>query len=356
MKRLPKMRHHKASGQAAVVINGDWHYLGKFGSDVAQTHYDRLLAGLEKNQSEAAANLAYSWTINQLCLEYLKFAKTYYVKAGEITGEYDCVWAALRYASRLFGSEPVVSFGPKKLKVVREAMVRGQFSKRPLARSYVNSSIRRIVRAFRWAVGEEQCPAETLHQLQAVDGLKFGRGPVREARPKDCVPEADFWATVEAVVEPQVADMMRLQWLTGMRPGELCIISRDQIDRSGPVWKYTPHRHKNQHKAKLRLVAIGPEAQKILSKYLFLTRCFTNSRGNPYCNRTYREAVTRAVKRAGVAHWSPNQLRHNALTRAMEHCGLESARAVGSHSQVNTTRIYAGRDFQTAATVAAKIG
>jgi hypothetical protein len=40
----PKYRHHRASGQAVVVIRGEYHYLGLFGSERSKAAYDRLIA------------------------------------------------------------------------------------------------------------------------------------------------------------------------------------------------------------------------------------------------------------------------------------------------------------------------
>ncbi|MFN0135764.1 MAG: hypothetical protein ACKVS9_06555 [Phycisphaerae bacterium] len=41
---IPKLRLHKASGKAAVMLDGKYHYLGAYGSDEAQQRYDRMIA------------------------------------------------------------------------------------------------------------------------------------------------------------------------------------------------------------------------------------------------------------------------------------------------------------------------
>ena len=40
----PKYRHHKPSGNAAVVINGKFHYLGKYDSPESRRKYRSLIA------------------------------------------------------------------------------------------------------------------------------------------------------------------------------------------------------------------------------------------------------------------------------------------------------------------------
>jgi len=40
---VPALRHHTASGQAAVVLGGKWHYLGKYGAPHAEERYHRTI-------------------------------------------------------------------------------------------------------------------------------------------------------------------------------------------------------------------------------------------------------------------------------------------------------------------------
>jgi len=82
---------------------------------------------------------------------YLEFAKTYYVKPdGTLTREYEHVREAVKYLRRLAGSTFAKEFGPKLLKTVREELIN-----KGLTRGHINSQVRRIVCAFRWAVEEE---------------------------------------------------------------------------------------------------------------------------------------------------------------------------------------------------------
>ncbi|MEO1497381.1 MAG: hypothetical protein AAFV43_09550 [Planctomycetota bacterium] len=116
-------------------------------------------------------------------------------------------------AAALCGDQPAADFGPLALKAVRERMVA-----EGLSRSYINQSVNRIRRAFRWAAGEELIDAAIPAALATVPGLSAGRTSAREPAPVMPVDDSVVGATVEALPEV-VGDMVRLQRLTGMRPG-----------------------------------------------------------------------------------------------------------------------------------------
>lgn len=66
----------------------------------------------------------------------------------------------------------------------------------------------------------------------------------------------------------QVAAMIQLQLLTGMRPGEVVPMRGIDIDTTGKLWLYRPARHKTQYLGHERIIFIGPRAQRILSPFL----------------------------------------------------------------------------------------
>ena len=71
---------------------------------------------------------------------------------------------------------------------------------------------------FRWAVTEEQVPASVPTALREVGGLRRGRDPrLRDSEKVKPVPEEHFWPVVKAA-HPQIATMLQVQRLTGMRP------------------------------------------------------------------------------------------------------------------------------------------
>ena len=70
--------------------------------------------------------------------------------------------------------------------------------------------------------------------------------------------------------------------------------------------------------------------------------------GLKYTRHSYRVAVQRACKRAGIPAWSPRQLRHTRATMIRQAYGLEAAKAVLGHADTKITEIYAERDLELA--------
>jgi integrase len=186
--------------------------------------------------------------------------------------------------------------------------------------------------------------------------------------------------------------MIEVQRLTGMRPGEVCRMRTCDLDTSGNVWVYTPADHKMLHRDRERIVYIGPRAQAVLrpwlktdlGAYLFSPAEARAERyaamrkmrktpvqpsqrdrrkvgakrrpGEHYTTRTYHNAVMNACRKAGVPHWHPNQLRHNAATRLRKEFGLDVARVILGHSSPVVTEVYAEVDRDKAIAVMERVG
>ncbi len=270
---VPKYRKHKASGQAIVTLAGRDHYLGPFGTAASRREYDRLIAEyLASDRRGINGEQIDSILVVEVMAAYWKFAKGYYVKNGKPTNELDAMRLVIRDCKLLYGDLPAASFGPLALKAVRQVWI-----DRNQARPTVNKNMRRLTRIFRWAAAEELVPGEVIYGLTAVPGLKKGRCGSPEPAP---IMPVDL-ETVEATLHylpPVTADMIRFQLLTGARPGEVCRMRPQDIDRSGDVWEYNDPDHKTVHHGRSRTVYIGPEAQAILRPYLLRdvsTVCFS---------------------------------------------------------------------------------
>lgn len=179
--------------------------------------------------------------------------------------------------------------------------------------------------------------------------------------------------------------MVQLQLWTGARPQEVdAIRPMDVTDAGDGIWYYRPATHKTEHHDRDRILVLGPRAQAILTPWLSRDPgeyCFcpaeavtwsrqrhrvwtippaklTQSRLNPrYTRHSYRLAVSRACRRAGVPVWSPRQLRHTRATQIRAVYGsLEAAKAVLGHADTRVTEIYADRDLGLAARVMREIG
>src|SRR5262249_58694475 len=94
-----------------------------------------------------------------------------------------------------------------------------------------------------------------------------GRSPAPDRKPVRPVEDNRVQAVLP-FLPPPVAAMVRLQRLTGMRPGEVVIMRPCDVDRSGDIWYYRPSCHKNAWRAKERIVALGPRARLVLVPFL----------------------------------------------------------------------------------------
>jgi integrase len=381
---------HKPTGQAVVTLDGRDLYLGKHGSPESRAEYDRLVSEWLANGRRlprAGGAAGTDLTVTELVVAYVKFADGYYVKNGRPTKEAGNIRLALRPLRRLYGPTPAREFGPLALKAVRGEMVRSG-----LCRTEVNKRVRHVTRCFRWAVAEELVPPSVHHGLKAVSGLRRGRTEARESEPVRPVPDA-FVEAIRPQVSRQVWALIELQRLTGMRPGEACLMRTADLDTSGRVWVYTPAEHKTEHHGKERTVYLGPRAQAVvkpwlrtdLTAYLFspaeameeyragLRRArrtpMTPSQaarkrkrkpkkapGPRYTTESYGRAIAAACKRAGVPHWHPHQIRHSAATWLRKEFGLDVSRVILGHSSPVATEVYAEVDREKALAVMERVG
>jgi integrase len=388
--RTPCYRRHKPSGQAVVTLAGRDIYLGRYGSPESRAEYDRVVAEWLTNDRRlptSAPGTGSDSTVNEMLLAYLRFADSYYVKNGKPTTEPSCIRQTVRPLRRLYGHTLARDFGPLALKAVRNAMIESG-----LCRNEVNKRTGRIVRAFKWAVGEEMVPPSVHHGLRAVSGLRRGRADVRETEQVKPVPES-FVDAIRHHVSRQVWAMVQLQAFSGMRPGEVCIMRTCDLETSGRVWVYTPRSYKTEHHGRERKISLGPHAQAVLrpwlraelSAYLFAPRDAMAERsaerrrnrktpvtpsqaartrkkmpkrapGDHYTVRAYYHAIRYGCRRADVPLWHPNQLRHNAATRLRKEFGLDVARAVLGHASPAVTEVYAELDAAKAAEAMERIG
>ncbi|GAF84232.1 unnamed protein product [marine sediment metagenome] len=245
---------------------------------------------------------------------------------------------------------------------------------------------------FKWAVAQEMVPVTTHQALKTLEGLRRGEEGVRESAPVKPVPQEHIDA-IRHHVSRQVWAMVQLQLLTGMRSQEVTLMRRADMNMAEQLWTYRPSAHKTEHHDRVREIPLGPHAQKILrpflkfdaDAYLFSpveaqkerneerrrnrespmtpsqSRRTPKSRrrrapGVHYTSNTYRHAIVAAGKRAEVPRWHPHQLRHNFATAIRAKYGIETARALLGHRNVQTAELYAEQDRQTASQVALAVG
>lgn len=448
----PKLRHHKGTNRHYVVFPGcSPFYLGRHGSTEASQRYHALIVewldngrqppaavlkkGMATQGRPTGAELARAATpaspahprqddlrVKDVVLAFLRHAMKHYRRAdGQPTGEVESFRQLGRLLVSLNGDEPAAEFGPLKLRRCREWMIRGgwvyrdpadehrQKQARPWCRTTINRQVRRIRTLFKWAASMELVPPTVPAGLATVPGLRHGRTDAAESEPVKPVDEGHVEATLEHM-PPPVAAMVRLQLLTGMRPGEVVAMRGRDLDTSGKVWIYRPEQHKNRHRGHGRAVMIGPKAQAVLRPWLkaylaahlfspaeaeaarraALTEARTTpmscgnkpgsnrrrkphrSPGESYSVASYARAIRRAceltypppeeagkeeAKAWNARHrYSPHQLRHTAGTRFRKAHGLDAAQVLLGHRHAAVTEVYAEADVEKAAKTARRIG
>lgn len=407
-RRIPKCRRHK-TGQAFVQIKGRRIYLGKYGTPAADSRYRQIIAEMVTTP-ERPPSVGRGITIIELSESYSEHVERWYVKDGRPTSEQDNIRQAIRFLLWIYEHLPAIEFGPVALKAVRQRMIDHGRS-RPL----INKDINRIRQMFRWASSEEILPVTVYQALLTLPPLLKGRTKANEPEPIGPAAIADVDAAL-IELSPTLQAMVRLQLLTGCRPGEVCSLRpRDVTISTDDVWCYRPESHKTEHHGKERRIYFGPQAQEVLRPFLDRDPdqfCFRpketvdhfnatkreNRRsprtpsqerrgrkchpkkhpGERYTKDSYRRAIARAcwrvelkkridvgetraqavaaIKAEGFPAWSPNQLRHSRATELRARYGIEVAQLVLGHSDPKTTLIYAERDFEKASQVMREIG
>jgi len=410
---LPRPTVHTRTGAARLRLGGKEYWLGAAGTPEADKRYAQHLAAwvssgctsadlppeLEDRPAhagrpaasptadapEADDQAALAMTVGGLTLRYLTTVKGSRTSA-ELRG---CSkwWNARVVAAALETRRavPLERFGPKMLKDVQaELATRPRKQKKdgePIMRTryMVNRTVKEIIAMFSWAVGEELITPDRLVALRCVKSLRAGESLARESEPVQPVSDA----AVDAILPhlpPVMADLVRFARLTAVRPSEACALRLADIDFDPelPLPRWTLRKHKTAHKGKVREIAIGPRAQKLIERwttgkadgdFVFATgdlgRVKTSGTIQKRKRRTarigftstdIRKDVAAACRAAGIDNWTPYQLRHAGVSDVRRRMGLEAAQAHAGHANVKMTEHYARLTFDDAAQVALKIG
>ncbi|MGC4032195.1 MAG: site-specific integrase [Tepidisphaeraceae bacterium] len=413
---LPSYRHHKASGQAYVVLSGRQIYLGPHGTKLSRDAYDRHVAEwLARGRVHAVQPERERTSVAVLVNAFRKADVMPASSADEFT-------AVFKILIRLYGLTPADEFGAVALKAVRSEMVRTGWKRRTC-----NQRCHTLRRIFKWGVEQQLIGPDGLAAMKAVDPLKKGRTDAPESKAVQPV-AVDHVEQCLAIMTPTLAAMVKVQMFTGMCAGELVIMRTRDIDTSDSTcWVYRPESHKTAHLGKVREIPLGGQAIEAVKPFLLAdldayifspakaeaerrdalrkarktppnqgNSPGTNRRRRPektpgerYDTDSYRRAITYAIRRAfppppGLARlkkesrrawqdrlggrwadlvayrksvsWSPHQLRHQFATRVTELFSAEHAMKSLGHSNLKTTMIYAKLNLTKAKEVARAIG
>lgn len=405
-RRTPSYRLHKPSGQAVVTLNGQDVYLGKWNSPESHAKYDRLVAEwLVNGRQNLNDQRAPGPSVGEVILAFMGYAQEHYPDSSR---EPKMFRFTLRPLRRLYSGMPAADFDAQALTALQWSMASGNWMSEqdkekarkrgdPIGwcRNVVNRRIARVKTMWRWAESRKLVPPGSYHHLQTVRGLPKTAKGVRQT-PKV---RPAFWEQVAQVLPcctRPVAAMLQLQCWTGMRSQEVRLMRTADIDRSDPrCWIYRPAKHKNEWRDndQERIVALGPECQRILADWLredgsevFLfqprqavaernakrrasrktpltpsqrgrkaARTPRRAPGGFYSDTSYAQAVARACTKAKVK-FHPYMLRHGCKMRIQRSEGMDAARAVLGQRSIQATQHYGGLDMGTAIDVMTRLG
>jgi integrase len=248
------------------------------------------------------------------------------------------------------------------------------------ARSQINRLFCAVKRVFVWG-GQPRFDLETCDKLPAIVsntfiadlmGIKSVTDEGKENPPRKDVPEKVVTAIFPYVSET-IADMLRLQLLTGMRPHEVCAMRMGDLKQTkeefmehgllydGESWLYVLDEHKTKKHIGTKVIPLGIQEQEILSKYLdnsdylinsdLWSPIFKNSMGNAMTREAYGRNIKDAIERNGLQKFVPYQIRHTSLTEVSFEHGRDVARAVAGHTTEKMTARYDHSDYRKALAV-----
>lgn len=383
----PRLCHHKASNQGYVFIEGKCIYLGTFGTPECRQRYRAELLRWEEEQKgervERKVYLGRGATIAELVEAFMREVAD--VKF-QIDGEKTTSWKACRLFLR---DDLAARFGDMRADEFRHPEFeeyRQKYIQKGYARGSMKNVIARILVLFRWGHKKGVVSAETLTSLATSPEPDEGeeRDPVGHVEPATLAKLLEFLKQPSAKCDyparrQRLSAMMEIQYLVGMRPGELVRMKSSEIRQDATVlvkgktiqifdeagkpyagWVFQPGRHKNLKRGRYLAYLIGPKARALLEPYLP-----QNSEAYLWQGRlarthltyeAYQKIVREVCVRAGLPHIAVNQLRHGAATRYGLIAGIESASNVLNHASLDTTAIYFSRNLQSVTGLVEKHG
>ncbi len=375
---LPAYRLHKATNRAVVYIDRREIYLGVYNSRESRRRYSELVTKLKKGDPVGPVSAAQNAeavvgpSVASLCLRFIAEKLPKYADA-----EQHSFRGAIKIVGELFGETPVHEFGPIRLRLVRDEMIKKGWS-----RVYINKQIKRVRHVFNWGVGWEIVPESTAAALGKVEPLAAGESIASESRPREAVSPARL-AAVRVELCDRHRDVFDLLLLTGARPAEILSLTTGQIDRSDEVWRAELVSHKTAHKGKSRTLYFNATAQAILQRYLSAnlgTQIFPIRRDNfgqsvkKACERAFKmpkelrfpdkklapaklDDIKRQAKAWRQEHvFTPHWLRHTVATRLANEMGVESAQRLLGHAGKAMTEHYSRAAERLAIEAAQRLG
>lgn len=371
----PLLKTHPTTRQAYSrwMAHGKehWRYFGAAGSEDAAAAYRRFqMEWVARGAPPPPAGD--KLFVCELVEQYLAHVDRHYVKEGRPTSERHAQRAAIGVLAGLYPDVPVAEFRAAHLRAVVAAMI-----DRGWSRKTINGHKWRVTNCFSWGVGQDLVPPEVHQRLLHVENLERGRTTAPEYPRVLAAPAADVEATIphlhgqenrRAVLEA----MVRAHLVLGCRPHELCAMRAESIDRAAGdgLWCFRFEEHKNLHREaapRAKNIWIGERAQALIRPHLdaagasgpvwVLPPVGKGKRATPVGRGLYARLVAAACERAGVAPWTPHQLRHNRATEVERRyeSDAHAAAAIGDTPRV-AAEVYVDPNDAVARRIARELG
>lgn len=374
--RVPKYRKHSQYDFGFVEYQGKRHrFPGTYNSPQSKAAYFDWCRQLVEHGTppiDLHAIGRQGITVGVLAAEYHKYAQIRYAKSGN-RGEFAKVRIAMRHLTAYFPTVAACEFGPKHIRILYKVLAQTprRRGKRTLSCGYINDLVGRIKRMYRWAMLDGLVSDAAYHALHSTPQLKpgeYGSVTLSKRRPVSIAHVRPVMRKVSRIIR----DMIRVQWITGVRSGSLVMAAPEQFDRSVTPWIWHP-RHKQEHTGEVMVVYVGRKCRAILARHmegaeptdpLFSPRRIRKSQRyrKAYSAGSYRQAIARGIERANadiiaaalnavppipepplLPPWTPHAIRHAKGHAIRKKHGIEAAQAVLGHASIDATEIYSAR-------------
>lgn len=316
---------------------------------------------------------------------YLVHTRQRYQKHGKPTGTHRHIWITLKPFLLKYGEMETAKFGLDELEEYQQELDRAG----RLCRNKINARIRIICACFTWGArhkgedGQRLVPPAIAAELKMIENLRRGYCRAIDHPRRLAAPIEHIEAVIKKLAGP-VRAMVRVQLLTGARPGEVRLMKAKEITRAGEVWEYRPESYKTEHferdSAERKVIFLGPQAiaeiepfmdaaekdaasggegylfspldsakeRRAISKTVKKTpsrrardaqRARKPLRGyaDHYSGPAYNRALHRAAERASVPPFTPYQIRKARATEIDRLYGEQAAAIQLGHRNVRTT-------------------
>ena len=264
---MPKLKNRypkncRDRSRAFSWHNGKRIYHGVWGSPEAEKNYKRFIAALLENPNlPLQMGSVGGVLISELVAGFLKHIEARKMDKTDV----EHFKTVVGFLVDVYGDLGVNEFSPKKLKVVRNQMVKVGTLSRPMINRYIGK-IRRI---FAWGVEEEVVQSNVIHALRTVKALLKGEEGTFDNPPRLDVPD-DVVAATLPYLSPTVRAMVIIQRLTGCRPSEICRMTVESVDRrqENGLWYYVLQTHKTKKHIGVKQIPLGRPEQILIEPYL----------------------------------------------------------------------------------------